>query len=213
MFFLPSLSLPKKIASFGGKLIGYWASFCLKIFLSTKIVVLGRENILHHEKFFIACTHQSEFETYYLQTLFDSPYFILKKELTRIPIFGSFLKKIGCISIERNKISKKNLDFMEKVENSIVSNTSPLIIFPQGTRQDINERPPFKKGVAKIYNLNIRCLPIVLNSGEIWPKHGFAMPNKILTISILKPFENGLDGAIFLKDLQLKMYKELDRIT
>ena len=100
LFFLPSLSLPKKIASFGGKLIGYWASFCLKIFLSTKIVVLGRENILHHEKFFIACTHQSEFETYYLQTLFDS-YFILKKELTRIPIFGSFLK--NWLYIDRKK--------------------------------------------------------------------------------------------------------------
>ena len=79
LFFLPSLFLPKRAASFGGKLIGYWAYFCLKFFLSTKFVILGKENINQNEKFFIACTHQSEFETYFLQTLFNSPYFILKR--------------------------------------------------------------------------------------------------------------------------------------
>ena len=35
IIFLPSLLLPKKITLFGGKLFGYWSSFCLKIFYST----------------------------------------------------------------------------------------------------------------------------------------------------------------------------------
>ena len=48
------------------------------------------------------------FETFFLQTIFNSPVFILKKELLFIPIFGWYLKKIGSISIKRNKISKDN---------------------------------------------------------------------------------------------------------
>ena len=106
--FIPAIILPKGIVLFGGKIMGYWALFCLKFFLSTKIIIKGKENIIKDRKFFIAASHQSMFETFFLQTIFDSPVFILKKELLSIPIFGWYLKKIGCISIERNKISKEN---------------------------------------------------------------------------------------------------------
>ena len=54
------------------------------------------------------------FETFFLQALFNSPIFILKKELLKIPIFGWYLKKIGSISIDRNKITKDNLGFLKK---------------------------------------------------------------------------------------------------
>ena len=106
IIFLPSFFLPKKVVLVGGKLMGYWTGFCLKSFLSTKIVVKGTENIIRDEKFFIAASHQSMFETFFLQTLFNSPVFILKKELLLIPIFGWYLKKIGSISIKRGQITK-----------------------------------------------------------------------------------------------------------
>ena len=106
--FIPSLFLPQKIVLYGGKIMGQWAKYCLRIFLSVKINIIGKENIITNEKFFIACSHQSMFETFFLQTIFNSPVFILKKELLIIPIFGWYLKKIGSISIKRNKIAKEN---------------------------------------------------------------------------------------------------------
>ena len=105
LIFLPAFFLPQKIVLFGGKIMGFWSRFCLEFFLSTKIVIKGRENIISNDKFFIACSHQSMFETFYLQTLFNSPIFILKKELLSMPIFGWYLKKIKSISIDRNKIN------------------------------------------------------------------------------------------------------------
>ena len=112
IIFIPTLIMPKKIVLFGGKLMGLWTGICLKIFLSTKIEIKGKENIIKHEKFFIAASHQSMFETFFLQTIFNSPVFILKKELLFIPIFGWYLKKIGSISIKRDKVSKDNLSFL-----------------------------------------------------------------------------------------------------
>ena len=151
IFFLPALFLPKKIVLFGGKIMGYWTSFCLKIFLSTKIVIKGKENIIKNKKFFIAASHQSMFETFFLQTIFEGPVFILKKELLMIPIFGWYLKKIGSISIKRNKISKENLGFFDDIIKQINLSDRPLIIFPQGTRLAPSERLPFKKGSSRIY--------------------------------------------------------------
>jgi len=191
--------------------MGHWTSFCLQIFLSTKIVIKGRENIITNKKFFIAASHQSMFETFFLQTIFNSPVFILKKELLMIPVFGWYLKKIGSISIKRNKVSKENLGFFDDISKQINSSNRPLIIFPQGTRLSPEDRTPFKKGSGRIYEeLKISCQPIAVNSGNTWPKNGSKKINKILTISILKPIEPGLEKEIFLKELESVIYSELD---
>ena len=214
IFFLPSFFLPKKIVLFGGKLMGHWTVFCLKFFLSTKIIIKGNENIIKNEKFFIAATHQSMFETFFLQTLFNSPVFILKRELLLIPIFGWYLKKIGSISIKRGQITKDNLGFYDEILNVVKSSDRPLIIFPQGTRVLPYERPPFKKGVSRIYEkLNIACQPIAINSGHVWPKLGKKAYNKIITESILPKINKNLEKEEFLKTLENRIYSELDLIN
>jgi 1-acyl-sn-glycerol-3-phosphate acyltransferase len=214
IIFLPSLFLPQKITLFGGKLMGYWSKICLKIFLSTEIIIKGREKIITDKKYFIACSHQSMFETFFLQTIFNSPVFILKKELTKIPIFGWYLLKIGSISIDRNKIKKENLDFLSNVKLVVNSSNRPLVIFPQATRMNFNDRSPFKKGVSRIYDeLKIICLPIAINSGVVWPKTGKLVSNKKIIVSILDPIMPGKDQKAFLNFLQDKIYNELDNIS
>ncbi len=213
IFFLPGLILPQKITLYGGKILGFWSKFCLEIFLSTKIIVKGKEKILNNKKFFIASAHQSQFETFFLQSIFNSPVFILKKELLRIPIFGWYLKKIGSIPIDRNKITKENLGFSEQIKAHINRSNRPLIIFPQSTRVDVMDRTPFKKGVKRIYeDLNIFCLPVALNSGSIWPKNGKLKSNKTLTVSILDPLTPGMDPDVFLNTLQKNIYEEIEKI-
>ena len=213
LIFLPSLLLPQKIVLFGGKIMGHWSKICLNIFLSTKIIIKGKENLISEDKFFIACSHQSMFETFFLQTIFNSPVFILKKELLRIPVFGMYLKKIGSISIDRDKISKENLGFSDKIKSVINSSNRPIIIFPQATRMTVEDRTPFKKGVSRIYeDLQIKCQPVAINSGNIWPKSGKLKPNGILVISILKEIEPGMERKDFLNILQNNIYQELDKI-
>ena len=214
IIFLPSLFLSQNIVLFGGKIMGYWSATCLKIFLSTKIIIKGKENIIKNEKFFIASSHQSMFETFFLQTIFNSPVFILKKELLKIPVFGWYLKKIGSICIYRNKVTKENIGFFDQISNLIKSSNRPLIIFPQGTRLTSEDRTPFKKGAGRIYDeLKIKCQPVAINSGNVWPKKGKLKPNKNLTISILKPIESGLNKDIFLQNLQDSIYFELDSLN
>jgi len=103
IIFLPAIFLPKKIVLFGGKIMGRWTSFCLQLFLLTKIVIKGKENIIKNKKFFIAASHQSMFETFFLQTIFNSPVFILKKELLMIPVFGWYLKKLAQYQLKETK--------------------------------------------------------------------------------------------------------------
>ena len=120
-------------------------------------------------------------------------------------------KKIGSISIKRNKTSKENLSFFDDISKQVNSSDRPIIIFPQGTRLPPDDRTPFKKGASRIYEeLKISCQPIAINSGYTWPKKGTKKINTTLTISILKPIEPGLKKETFLQELQNSIYSELD---
>ena len=214
ILFIPSFILPQKFSLFGGKLIGYWSKICLQVFLSTKITIKGKENVVSKNKFFIASSHQSMFETFFLQTIFNSPVFILKKELLFIPLFGWYLKKIGSITIKRNKVTKDNSDFFKDISKTINNTDRPLVIFPQATRVLPSERPPFKKGAFRIYDeFKICCQPVAINSGYVWPKIGRKRVNKEIIISILEPILPGLSKDEFTLKLEKKIYAELDKLN
>ena len=73
---------------------------------------------------------------------------------------------------------------------------------------------PFKKGVGRIYEaLNILCIPIALNSGNVWPKKGIIKyPGKI-TIYLLEPIKPGLNRDEFIENLENKIYDEIKNIS
>ena len=214
ILFTPSLILPQYVVRLGGKFLGNWTGFCLKLIMSTTIEIKGSDNLITNEKYFVVSSHQSIFETFFLQTIFHNSVFILKKELTEIPLFGWYLKKMGCISIDRNKISKENLNFSEQVRKIIKEDYRTLIIFPQGTRKSFDDRSKFKKGFSRIYNdLKIACLPVAINSGKVWPRNGRLVPNQKITVSILSIFSTGLEQNDLATKVEKSIYDELNNIS
>ena len=209
---IPTLLLPDKFTLFFGRLSAKYIVFLLKIILSTKVTFHGLENLKKVDHFFVASAHQSMFETFALQIPLDSPIFILKKELLKIPLFGQYLKKIGSIEIIRETTTKQNLNFFDKIKNRIEEQKRPLLIFPQGTRVKFDEQPPFKKGVGRIYNsLNLPCIPVALNTGKVWPKNSFMKYSGDIHISFLEPIMPGKDKNDFVKEIEEKIYSEIKK--
>jgi len=211
---MPTLILPAKFTLYCGKFLAYYIILILRLFLNTKVIFHGLENLKKNEKFFIASAHQSMFETFVLQAPLNFPIFIFKKELLKIPLFGWYLKKIGSIEIIRETTTKKNLNFLDKIKNTIQKNNRPLLIFPQGTRVKFDDRSPFKKGVGRIYDsLKLPCIPVALNSGKIWPKNSFIKYPGDIHVSFLDPIKPGLEKTIFLKILEEKIYSEIEKYS
>ena len=211
---VPALFLPTKITLLFGKFLGHYVVFTVKIFLGTEVEFKGIHNIPKTEKYFVASAHQSMFETFALQSVLNYPVFILKKELLKIPLFGLYLKKIKSIEITRDTVTKDNLGFFDKVANIIKNEDRPLLIFPQGTRINFDEKVPFKKGVGRIYEaLNVACVPVALNSGKVWPKKGMIKHPGKITVSFLEKINPGLSREDFTKELENKIYKEIENIS
>ena len=210
---LPTLILPNKFTLFFGKFLAYGIIFLLKLVLNCKVIISGKENLMKNKKYFIASAHQSMFETFVLQAPINFPIFILKKELLKIPIFGWYLKKINSIGIIRETTTKENLNFFDKVKKIIEEKDRPLLIFPQGTRTKFGDKPPFKKGIGKIYEtLNIACVPVALNSGKVWPKNSFTKFSGDIHIKFLEPIEPGMEKSDFIKLIENKIYSETEKL-
>ena len=209
---IPTLFLPNKFTLYCGKFLAYYIILILRLFLNTKVVFHGLENIQKIKKYFVASAHQSMFETFVLQGPLNFPVFILKKELLHIPLFGWYLKKIGSIEITRGITTKKNLDFFDKINKTVKKNNRPLLIFPQGTRIKFGDRSPFKKGIGRIYeSLNLPCIPVALNSGKIWPKNSFMKHGGDIHVSFLSPIMPGKNKNEFVKEIEDKIYSEIEK--
>ena len=207
---IPTLILPNKFTIFFGRISAKYIVIILRIILNSKVIFHGIENLKKVDNYFVASAHQSMFETFALQIPLDGPIFILKKELLSIPLFGWYLRKIGSIAIVRETTTKENLNFFDKVKERIEKSKRPLLIFPQGTRVKIDERPPFKKGVGRIYKaLNLPCIPIALNTGKVWPKNSFMKYKGDIHISFLEPILPGKENDVFLKEIENKIYTEI----
>ena len=210
---VPTLFLPSKFTLFFGRLSANYIVFIMRLILNTKVFFHGIENLKKTEKFFVASAHQSMFETFALQIPLDSPIFILKKELLSIPLFGWYLRKIGSIAIIRETTTKENLNFFDKIKDTIDKENRPLLIFPQGTRIKFGEEIPFKKGVGRIYSsLNLPCIPVALNSGKIWPKNSFNKNPGDIHISFLEPIIPGKNKDEFVKEIENKIYSEIKKL-
>ena len=66
--------------------------------MATKIEVKGKENISNNQKYFVVSSHQSIFETFFLQTIFDKSSFYTKERTYKNSFIWMVFKKNGMYS-------------------------------------------------------------------------------------------------------------------
>ena len=114
------------------------------------------------------CKHQSEWETFYLQTVFSSLCTILKKELLRIPFFGWALMQMEPIAIDRST-PKDALKKVQTMGLKRLKQGRSVLIFPEGTRVKVGEKGRYARSGAKLAVASESLiLPIAHNAGLHW---------------------------------------------
>jgi 1-acyl-sn-glycerol-3-phosphate acyltransferase len=189
--------------------------FLLRTVVGLNFVERGRENI-PDGPCIIVCNHQSAWETIALATLFTDASFVAKIELLRIPVVGWFLHKYPMIMLNRSA-AKSARQLLEQSAKAIREGRR-VIIFPQGTRCDIDEPVEFKRGVAALYSyLGVPVLPVALNSGVFWSSERLMKYSGTITVSYLPQIAPGLDPVEFqlqaekmITEAAAKLIEELD---
>jgi 1-acyl-sn-glycerol-3-phosphate acyltransferase len=173
----------------------------------TKISWRGLEN-LPRGACIIASKHQSALETLALTTKGSDFSYILKRELTAIPVFGWYLKGAGQVAIDRAKRGQALPDLTRQVREALAQGRQ-MIIFPEGTRKRVGASPEYKSGVAHLYvDTGAVCVPAALNAGLFWPRRSLSIHPGTVIISFLEPIEPGLDKQSFMQLLESRIEAE-----
>ncbi|MBI5261983.1 MAG: 1-acyl-sn-glycerol-3-phosphate acyltransferase [Bradyrhizobium sp.] len=193
----------------------WWAGatmFLMRVVCNIKVEFRGLEKI-PEGPLVIAAKHQSFWETFSLLRFFDRPIFILKRELTRIPVFGQFLIKTGMIAIDRSAGSRALLDMTRRAREAVRSGRQ-LVIFPEGTRTAPGAPPAYKTGFAQIYSVcGVPCLPVALNSGLFWPRRTFMRYPGTLVVEFLDPLPPGLPKEEFISRVRTAIEEATSRLV
>ncbi|WP_299395800.1 1-acyl-sn-glycerol-3-phosphate acyltransferase [Pelagibius sp.] len=173
----------------------------LAVLCDLRYDIRGREN-LPQGAFLVASKHQSAWDTLIYSLLLWDHSFVLKQELTWIPVFGQYLIRAGLVPVDRAGGSKA-LRKMVAQAKRVAAQGRPIVIFPEGTRVAPGQQRPYHPGVAALYGqLNIPVVPVALNSGLFWGRRSFVKQPGRITLEFLPAIEPGLNRKAFLQRLE-----------
>jgi len=199
---LPTIFFGRKAILGLARLWGRLSLWLLDAICGMKVDFRGVENLHREHGCIIASKHQSAWETFALVTQVEDFTYILKRELTFIPLFGQYLLFSNQIAINRANRSAALRELVEKAHAAIREGRA-IFIFPEGTRRPAGAPPQYKSGVSHLYAAaKAPCVPVALNAGLFWPRRTFLRRPGTVLVEFLPAIPPGLPNARFAETLK-----------
>jgi 1-acyl-sn-glycerol-3-phosphate acyltransferase len=149
----------------------------------------------------VAAKHQSMLDVSILYAHLPNPFFVMKRELLKAPVFGWYASRVGTVAIDRSA-------GREATRAMVAAMTAPergggqIVIFPQGTRVAPGAAAPYRAGAHALYEATgLPCVPAAVNTGLRQPR-GVAIHPGAAVVAFLPPIPPGLNRAAFMQALE-----------
>jgi 1-acyl-sn-glycerol-3-phosphate acyltransferase len=166
-----------------------WAKVLL-ILSSTRVKVIGAENVLVGKPQIFMANHQSDFDIFIVLGFVPEQFrWIAKKELFKIPLFGKAMRNAGYIEIDRHNHAKalKSLDLAA----AKIREGKSVMTFPEGTRSKDGTLKPFKQGMFHLaIKSGVPVVPVsIVGAGTIMPRRSLRINPGKVTMIFDKPID------------------------
>ena len=140
----------------------------------------------------LAAQHQSAFETVLWAALLPKFCYVVKRELTQVPLFGTMLRVSGMISVDRSAGLSAMRGLLRDGAQAIAEGRQ-VVIFPEGTRTAPGVRATLQPGVAALATrTRLPVIPVVTDSGHYWGRRAFRKNPGTIIVRILPALPPGL---------------------
>jgi 1-acyl-sn-glycerol-3-phosphate acyltransferase len=110
------------------------------------VIPIGLDRIDWSAPHVLVANHISAYDIVALASVLPAPfYFVGKKELNRVPLFGTAWRAAGHVSIDRSNRNRA-IASLKEAGRRIRHGRGVIIIFPEGTRSRTGSLQPFKRG-------------------------------------------------------------------
>lgn len=150
----------------------------------------------------VASRHESAWDTFIFARYLGDFSIILKRELLWIPLFGSYLKRLGSIAVDRGKGGKQGIRRLRDQAQKTIDKGLSILIYPEGTRCEPGETRPLQPGVALLaQQLDACVLPVSHNAGVCWGRRALYKHAGHITLRFHAPISPGLTRHDMLEQL------------
>lgn len=139
----------------------------------TKIIVKGKENIIHDRACLYTLNHYGMFDVLITYIFMRRPTgFVSKAEVKKVPMLNLWMKFVHCIFLDRADPRSAMKMLVDSIEN--LKKGYSMCICPEGTRNKTKENTlPFKAGSFRIATkVNAPIVPVaVYNTNAVFEDH------------------------------------------
>jgi 1-acyl-sn-glycerol-3-phosphate acyltransferase len=178
-----------------------------------EVRLIGAGNLPAQGPALLASAHQSALDTLVWLTLVPRTCYVLKKELTRIPMFGWLIPRTRMIVVDRSAGAAAIRHLLRETDR-VVREGRQIVIFPEGTRAPPGVRLPLQPGVAAIAaRSGLRVIPVATDSGRCWSRRAFRKYPGIIRIVVHAPLPAGLPREALMAALETQIRDMGDQAT
>jgi 1-acyl-sn-glycerol-3-phosphate acyltransferase len=185
-----------------------WARLMLagaRLVCGIRFSVLGSECLPRSGPAVIASRHQSTFDTLVWMTLLPRCCYVVKRELVRIPLFGTLIRAAGMIAIDRDARTAA-LRALARAGEKAASEGKQIVIFPEGTRGEPDKPLALQPGVAALAaRTNLPIIPVATDSGLYWGRRAFRKRPGTIRIRLHPPIPPGLPRSELMRRLNSRL--------
>ncbi len=162
----------------------------------------------------VVANHQSYLDVIaLLATMPQTPVFLAKRELERLPLFGRAMKVGGHVFVDRGK-HERAMESLDRAARELRAG-QPLAIFPEGTRAKQPAIRPFKKGAFHLAKSAGACMvPIGIHGSlEAWPTSWAAPLPLRVDLRVGEPISAADVASMDLESLMARARGEIARLA
>ena len=172
LFLLPTVVLPRRVTYAAAASWARSVLFMLRWLCKLDYVVEGLEH-LPATTSIVLVKHSSAWETIAQLRIFPGQTWVLKRELTWIPVFGWVLRNLKPIAIDR-KAGRTAVQMVLEQGRQRLAAGIWVVIFPEGTRVPAGETRRYgMSGALLAQAAGLPVVPVAHNAGDYWPRRSW----------------------------------------
>jgi len=199
------LGLLRQSATSAQAIVRWWGRVLCRLGGIT-VRIEGLKHLPPGQPVIFAANHLSQCDIIVLQGFLAADFrWLAKKELFKVPIWGTAMRMADYIPIDRSH-GRQAMKSLDEAARRIAEGTS-VVIFPEGTRSRDGRLQPFKAGgMVLAIKAGVLLVPVAIHgTHEILPKGSLLMQPGHVRIRLGQPIETRNYRAKDKQDLALRL--------
>jgi 1-acyl-sn-glycerol-3-phosphate acyltransferase len=186
-----------------------WA-WTLLVSTGVRYRVHGLDNVPRPGSYVVISNHCSHLDGPTIALALPHPvYFVIKRELSEIPLWGLAARKLGFIAVDRSDSVHARAQMLRAVET--VRDGRRVLVFAEGTRSPDGHLQRFKKGGFHLaIDAQVPILPVTVNgSHALFPKGGASVRQGTLDVIVGRAIPTAGLGKEHIEELMATTRQEI----